>query len=240
MVENCPISCLLAQSRGVEVSNPVQSNSSRPDPFNMAPLSAEIAIESHQSSVNMEEKSIPESPDVSSTPATNLPNGSSVPFLVLDEVSISFIRASHVPFYRGSLRMKLLHKDITLQLQCSRLKVRFGISAKFVDPAGRPRLNFVVDAPPNLYELLDKCDDIARKSSLNSGSSSEWRPVVTRKNGFFSFPTVRLQWVFLSPIIFSKQCENRVPPFWKIWFIKLIIIFFFVLTTAYQLQYVET
>ncbi|EXB38557.1 Uncharacterized protein L484_008585 [Morus notabilis] len=192
MVENHSISCPFAQSRGVEVSNPVQSNSSRPDPFNMAPLSAEIAIESHQSDVNMEEKSIPESPDVSSTPATNLPNGSSVPFLVLDEVSISFIRASHVPFYRGSLRMKLLHKDITLQLQCSRLKVRFGISAKFVDPAGRPRLNFVVDAPPNLYKLLDSCDDIARKSSLNSGSSSEWRPVVTRKNGFFSFPTVRL------------------------------------------------
>ncbi|GFP87461.1 protein nen3 [Phtheirospermum japonicum] len=74
----------------------------------------------------------------------------------------------------------------------SSLKVRFGISTKFVDHAGRPRLNFVVDASPSLCKVLDATDSLAQKLSVDFGSSSEWRPVVTRKPGFFNSPTVRL------------------------------------------------
>ncbi|GMN62028.1 hypothetical protein TIFTF001_031096 [Ficus carica] len=72
------------------------------------------------------------------------------------------------------------------------MKVRFGISTKFVDLAGRPRLNLVVDATPSLCEVLKSCDDIAKRFVSDSGSSSDWRPVVTQKPGFLNSPTVRL------------------------------------------------
>uniref|UniRef100_A0A7N2N7A7 Exonuclease domain-containing protein n=1 Tax=Quercus lobata TaxID=97700 RepID=A0A7N2N7A7_QUELO len=78
------------------------------------------------------------------------------------------------------------------ELSCSRLKVRFGISTKFLDHAGRPRLNFVANAPESLCKVLDACDGIAQNLSLDSGSNSEWRPAVIRKNGFVNYPTVRL------------------------------------------------
>ncbi|KAK0586273.1 hypothetical protein LWI29_003970 [Acer saccharum] len=38
-------------------------------------------------------------------------------------------------------------------------------------------------------ELISR---ILLKFAVESGSSSEWRPVVTRKNGFFNYPTTRL------------------------------------------------
>ncbi|XP_059641832.1 protein NEN1 isoform X2 [Cornus florida] len=75
---------------------------------------------------------------------------------------------------------------------CAGLKVRFGMSTKFVDYAGRPRFSFVVDASPSLCRVLDKCDNLAQKSSGDSGSNSEWRPVVARKAGFLNSPTIRL------------------------------------------------
>ncbi|CAI9283985.1 unnamed protein product [Lactuca saligna] len=78
------------------------------------------------------------------------------------------------------------------QIRCNALKIRFGISTKFVDQAGRPRLSFVVDAPPNLCGVLDACDNIAKRF-VDSDSNSEWRPVVSRKPGFYNSPTVRLQ-----------------------------------------------
>ncbi|CBI15195.3 unnamed protein product, partial [Vitis vinifera] len=70
--------------------------------------------------------------------------------------------------------------------------MRFGISTRFVDPAGRPRLSFVVDGSPSLCQVLDACDQLAYKLSVDSGSSSEWRPVVIRKTGFLNTPTIRL------------------------------------------------
>ncbi|MCI21804.1 ribonuclease H superfamily polynucleotidyl transferase, partial [Trifolium medium] len=36
------------------------------------------------------------------------------------------------------------------------------------------------------------CDNVARKLSSESGSGSDWRPIVTRKEGFFNYPTIRL------------------------------------------------
>jgi hypothetical protein len=51
----------------------------------------------------------------------------------------------------------------------------------------------VVDPSPNLCNVLDACDNVARKLSSESGSGSDWRPVVIRKEGFFNYPTIRLQ-----------------------------------------------
>lgn len=112
-----------------------------------------------------------------------------VGFLEPDEVSIPSIYASLVPWYRGSQRIKLLHD---LQLCCRRMKIRFGINinSEYFDNAGRLKLNIMADASPNLCKVLDACDDIASKLSEDSGSNSEWRPVVIRQ---YDYPAVRLQ-----------------------------------------------
>ena len=102
MVVNHPIASLMTRSIEVEGSNLVESSTSRPDPFNMAPLSNEIAMESHQPDINMDEKTIPESSNSSSTPAINPGSSSSAVFLDPDEVSLPSISASLVPLNRGS------------------------------------------------------------------------------------------------------------------------------------------
>ncbi|XP_024044948.1 protein NEN1-like isoform X2 [Citrus sinensis] len=76
-------------------------------------------------------------------------------------------------------------------LYCSRLKIRYGISTRFVDQAGRPRLSFVVDASQSLCTVLDACEVVAKKLFEDSRSNSEWNPVVTRQSGFD--PTARLR-----------------------------------------------
>ncbi|KAH6797315.1 Polynucleotidyl transferase [Perilla frutescens var. hirtella] len=113
-------------------------------------------------------------------------------FLEPDGVSIPSISVTLAPIYRGTQRIQILHQNFPLQLQCAGLKVRFGISSKFVDHAGRPRLSFVVDASPNLCNVLDEADSLAQKLATASGSLSEWHHVVTRKPGFFNSPTARL------------------------------------------------
>lgn len=114
-------------------------------------------------------------------------------FLDPGEVSIPSISASLVPAYRGGSKIVLLHKDVLLQLCCMNLRVRFGVSSKFMDRAGLPRLSIVVDAPPSLCHVLDTCDDLAQKLSLESGSNSEWKPLVTRGKGFYNSSTIRLK-----------------------------------------------
>ncbi|KAL0416365.1 UNVERIFIED_CONTAM: protein NEN1 [Sesamum latifolium] len=113
-------------------------------------------------------------------------------FLEPDDISISSISVSLAPFYRGTQKIQILYQNCPLQLRCTCLKVRFGISTKFVDHAGRPRLSFVVDASPSLCRILDTTDGLAKRLSVDSGSSSEWRPTVTRKPGYYNSPTVRL------------------------------------------------
>ncbi|KAJ4713051.1 Protein NEN1 [Melia azedarach] len=143
------------------------------------------------------ERSLPEILTMNSwVSRASLAEGSSgyAGFVEPDEVSISCISPCAVPsFPRSPIRkIKLLHKDVILQLFCSRLIVRFGISTKFVDDAGRPKLSFVVDSPPSLCEVLYACDTVAQIWVLDSGCGSEWRPAVTTKYGSFSDPTVRL------------------------------------------------
>ncbi|CAL5327097.1 unnamed protein product [Camellia sinensis] len=182
--ENHPILSLMTPNIGEDV----EPNTASPDPFNMGPLSD--AVQRKQSDDTMKEESGSD-PDSSTTVRSEGSNGSAN-FIDPDEVSIPSINVSLAPFYRGTQRIHIMHKDFTLQLCCSHLKVRFGISTKFVDYAGRPRLNFVVDATPNLCRVLDACDSLAQRLSVDSGSSSEWRPLVTRKAGFLNSPTVRL------------------------------------------------
>nr|AGZ19451.1 APOLLO [Boechera sp. IPK 215] len=121
------------------------------------------------------------------------PNAKDESFLGVNEVSVSSIRASLIPLYRGSLRMELLHNDTPLHLCWYSLKIRFGISRKYVDHVGRPKMNIVVDIPPDLCKILDAYDAAAHNLLIDSSTSSDWRPTVMMKEGFANYPTARLQ-----------------------------------------------
>ncbi|XP_028788241.1 protein NEN1-like [Neltuma alba] len=110
------------------------------------------------------------------------------------EVLISSLTTTLFTSHHGSKRIQLLHNGFPFQLSCADLRIRFGISGRFCDKAGRPKLNIVIDASQSLCEVLEACDSISLCSFLDSGSSSEWKPVlITRKEGSFNHPTVRLQ-----------------------------------------------
>lgn len=188
---NHPILSLMTPNTVDIVPDQADSNIARPDPFDLGRMSDEVERELLQLHETYEEESSSESE--SSTAAESEASNGYAAFLKPDQISTPSIRVSLAPFYRGTQRIQILHKDITLQLRCNHLKVRFGVNRKFVDSAGRPRLNFVVDATPDLCHVLDACDGLAQKQSLDSGSSSEWRPLLTRKAGFWNSPTMRLQ-----------------------------------------------
>ncbi|KAJ8540491.1 hypothetical protein K7X08_032478 [Anisodus acutangulus] len=182
-----PISPLV--SRNVEVPDLLETNSSRPDPLNLVQFSAEVR-ESIQSD-DMEEEPASDSRNSSVSTATGGHIGYT-DFLEPNNISISSFSLSLSPLYRGIQKIQILHNNAELQV-CSRcLKVRFGISTRFVDYAGRPRLSFVVDASSELCQLLDAIDNLAQKLTEDTGSMSEWRPVVNRKPGFMNCPTIRL------------------------------------------------
>ncbi|XP_052179715.1 protein NEN1-like [Diospyros lotus] len=189
---NHPILSLMAPNTGDIVPDHAEPSAGRADHFVMSPLTDEVERESLQPDDAMDEESgsVSESPETSTAAGSEGSSGYT-DFLQPDEVYIPSINASLAPFCRGTQRIQILHENITLQLCCTKLKVRFGMSAKFVDYAGRPQLNFVVDATPRLCQVLDVCDNHAQKLSVESGSSSEWRYIVTRTTGFNS-PTVRL------------------------------------------------
>ncbi|PSR89674.1 hypothetical protein CEY00_Acc29880 [Actinidia chinensis var. chinensis] len=189
---NHPILSLMTPNDGDKVPDPAESSTARPDPFDLGLLSDEVERESLESDETIEEESGAESPESSAAAGSESSSGNAG-FLDPDEVSIPSISVVLVPFYRGTQRIQILHKDITLHLCCTHMKVRFGMNRKFVDHAGRPRLNFVVDATPNLCRILDACDSLGQRLSVDSGSSSEWWPLVNRKAGFWNTPTVRLQ-----------------------------------------------
>ncbi|XP_020104184.1 protein NEN1-like [Ananas comosus] len=112
-------------------------------------------------------------------------------FLEPHEVSSKHISAPIIPFYQSGRRIVIHHKDSPLQLCCMGLRIHFGVSAKFVDTAGRPKLNIVVDIPESLCNILDECDKQAQKTSQESGSTSLWRALI-RKDGSLR-PTMRLR-----------------------------------------------
>ncbi|XP_074590473.1 protein NEN1-like [Curcuma longa] len=109
-------------------------------------------------------------------------------FLEADQVLPDKIRAPTVQSFQKAV---LLYGDCPLQLSCMGMKIHFGVSQKFTDYAGRPKLSIVVDAPHNLCKILDICDQVAQASSQNSGSNSQWRPVLKR-HGYSNTFTIRL------------------------------------------------
>uniref|UniRef100_A0A0E0BAC2 Exonuclease domain-containing protein n=1 Tax=Oryza glumipatula TaxID=40148 RepID=A0A0E0BAC2_9ORYZ len=108
-----------------------------------------------------------------------------------DDVSTESIQISVPSSYRLTRKTSIKHKGSPLQLCCAGLRIQFGVSTKFLDSAGRPKLNILVDIPENLSKILEFCDGIAQKSSQDSGSTSEWRPLI-KKYGYVNRPTVRL------------------------------------------------
>lgn len=189
-----PIFSLVTQGTAEVDSVLAGTTADQPNPFDMSQLSNQMETQSLQPDDTMEDKSAPESREMCSTASVSEGSSGYAGFMEPDEVSLSSISDGVVPLFPGSQiqKIKLLHNDVILQLCCSRLKIRFGISTKFVDQAGRPRLSFVVDISQSLCTVLDACEVIVRKLVEDSGSSSEWRHVVTRKGGFFNHPTARL------------------------------------------------
>ncbi|CAA7022490.1 unnamed protein product [Microthlaspi erraticum] len=160
------------------------------DPFDMSALRNVISPEVLQLDIPMEEEQNQQSETVVASEATGDQEG----FLDLDEISIPSIRAAHVPLFEGSQKMKpqLFLGDRPLQLHCPRLKVRFGVNGKFLDSAGRRKLNFIIDLFPSLCKVLQECDSAAKTISVDSGSGSDWNPVVIQMNGFVNCPTARI------------------------------------------------
>ncbi|KAF8364703.1 hypothetical protein HHK36_033326 [Tetracentron sinense] len=174
-----------------EILDPVEANIAQLAPSEIGPL---IDIEQLETVTTMEERHVPESLETSSNAAVQEGSSGCAGFLEPEEVSIPLIGASLVPSYPGRQKIQLVHKDVPLQLYCSRLRVHFGPSSKFLDRAGRPQLSIVVDPSPSLCEVLDVCDNFVKLLSVDQfGSSSEyWSPVVTRNNRFTNSSTIRL------------------------------------------------
>ncbi|CAN0896025.1 Protein NEN2 [Linum grandiflorum] len=149
------------------------------DPFDMSVLRDEMNTESLEKDV----------PVAAAVPETN---SNTVEILQLDKVSVPSMRAAYVPYPRGGQKITLFHKDAQFELYCPCLKVRFGLSTKFLDYAGRPRLSFMVDLSPSLSSVLDACDEIALNLFQGSGSESNWRRVVVRHDKYSNYPKARL------------------------------------------------
>ncbi|CAK7322820.1 unnamed protein product [Dovyalis caffra] len=190
--ENRPNFSLLTSSIAEEVPDSVASNAARQDPFDMVSLGNEMNTASLQPDVAMEQNPMLQSHEMPSTVTVPESCSGFVDFLELDEVSVPSIKAFPVPFFHGSQKIKLFYEGAILQIRCPKLRIRFGLSTKFSDHAGRPRLSFVVDASPSLCKVLDACDSIVQKVFADSGCCSDWRSVVIRKQGFTNYPTVRL------------------------------------------------
>ncbi|KAG8379219.1 hypothetical protein BUALT_Bualt07G0065800 [Buddleja alternifolia] len=187
MEENHPILSLMTPYTSEQTLPIIEFNPAKTNPFNLVAVGEEIENEPLPED-NMEE----EKTDSLTSVGFEDPHGYN-DFVEADDISIPSIFVTLAPFFRGTQKIHILHQNLPLQLRCRSLKVRFGISTKYVDHAGRPRLSFVVDPSQSLCRILDMTDSLAQKLSVESGSSSEWRPVLNRKPGFFNFPTIRLQ-----------------------------------------------
>jgi hypothetical protein len=124
------------------------------------------------------------------------PNDISLEFI---QVSISFssclgkrslnsgLRTNPLPYeFERSLCIK--HNDDPLQLHCIGLRVHYEVSLN-QNSEGRPKLSIVVDIPENLRQVLEFCDEIAKTTFREFGSTSEWRQVIKE---YGNRPCVRL------------------------------------------------
>ncbi|CAN1312448.1 Protein NEN2 [Linum perenne] len=181
---NHPIFSLVTSTSAVENT----------DPFDMSVLRDEMNTGTLEKDDPMVEIPVTEASEMPPASAAAVPVASSnnVEILQLDRVSVPSIRASYIPYSRGGQKIALLHNDTQFELYCPCLKVRFGLSTKFMDYAGRPRLSFMVDLSPSLCSVLDACDELALKLFLDSGSHSNWRRVVVRHDKYTNYPKARV------------------------------------------------
>ncbi|KAK9114292.1 hypothetical protein Syun_021089 [Stephania yunnanensis] len=188
MFENHHIGSALNET--LETRDLDQIDTTKPDPFNITELIHQMNVGTIKPDASTE-GALPDSPKLSNTLVSEGCRSYSA-FLEPEEISELSLSACFIPSSQRSQKIQILHNNVLLQLHCAKMTVRFGISKKFYDLAGRPRLSFVVDAPPGLCRVLDTCDCHTKKLSADSGSSSEWRPVI-RKIGFLNSSTIRLQ-----------------------------------------------
>ncbi|GLJ51108.1 hypothetical protein SUGI_1088050 [Cryptomeria japonica] len=114
-------------------------------------------------------------------------------FLEPREVNKSSLKPAFVPSQWGIEKMTLLHGKVPLQLSSEKLKIRYGISKKFLIPTGKPKLNFVVEPSQETCDILKICDRLAYNLYSECNGNSEWRPLVTTKNGLVnSSQTIRM------------------------------------------------
>lgn len=104
-------------------------------------------------------------------------------FLEPHEISTSSLRITFVPSQWGTKKMTLLHKDLLFRMRSSNMMIRYGISKKFFDPTGKPRLSLVVQPSLEACNILEHCDNLAQNSFSGCNDKSEWRPLVTMKHG---------------------------------------------------------
>lgn len=102
-------------------------------------------------------------------------------FLEPHEISTSSLRTTFVPSQWGTQKMTVLHKDLPFRMRSSNMMIRFGISRKFFDPAGKPRLSLVVEPSLETCNILEHCDNRAQNLFSGCNDKSEWRPLVTMK-----------------------------------------------------------
>ncbi|CAF1716451.1 unnamed protein product [Brassica oleracea] len=184
-----PVSEETAESTtAIPILSFVSPAGSQTNPFDMSTLSNEIASETLQPDVpTMEEER--------NQPSKAIITSDQEGFLEPGEITIPSIKAVQVPLYHGSQITKpqlVLGDNKPLQLRCPDLKVRFGISGKFMDNAGRRKLNFVIDLCPSLCNVLQECDSAAKTISVDSGSGSDWNTVIIPVKGCLNSPTARI------------------------------------------------
>ncbi|KAG0494696.1 hypothetical protein HPP92_005690 [Vanilla planifolia] len=112
-------------------------------------------------------------------------------FLNPDEVFLDNITISLTHTNQFVKRIHILHQNAPLWLCCQGLVIKFGISTKFLDYAGRPKLSILVKAPESLCLVLSNCDSLAQSSFMSSGGNLEWRPLI-QKSASSNPSTIRL------------------------------------------------
>ncbi|XP_068637205.1 protein NEN1-like [Aristolochia californica] len=180
------------------------------DPVDLVPLIDKMKIDPSLHAGVMDEILAPNISGVVSGENTTSDCSNSNPmFLDPDEVSLHSITTSISPVSHGRApRILLLHDDIPLQICCTKMRIRFGVSSKFLDPAGRPRISIVVDPSPSLCKVLDMCGHLVRSSFMNLGSKSEWRSVVMKNQGYTNMSTIRLHIPIATPPSTMKYCTE--------------------------------
>ncbi|KAK8971399.1 hypothetical protein KSP40_PGU007733 [Platanthera guangdongensis] len=112
-------------------------------------------------------------------------------FLEPDDVLLNCITVTHTNLSPTVKKMHILHLNVPLWICCRDLVIHFGISTKFMDHTGRPKLSILVNAPESLCLVLSICDSLVQRSFRSFGSNSEWRSLI-KKNAFTNSSTIRL------------------------------------------------